>query len=45
MSTAAGGRLNIRLLFVMLAMLAFAADVRVRAVNPSESSAQQLKAG
>jgi hypothetical protein len=45
MSTAARGRLNIRLLFVMLAMLAFAADVRVRAVNPSESSAQQLKAG
>ena len=45
MSTARGGRLNIRVLLVMFAMLAFAADVRVRAVNASEASAQQLKAG
>lgn len=45
MSPAARGRLNIRLLFVMFAMLAFAADVRVRAVNSSESSEQQLRAG
>jgi hypothetical protein len=45
MPTAARSRLDIRLLFVMFAMLVFAADVRVRAGNASEASEQQLKAG
>jgi hypothetical protein len=38
MSIAARGHLNVRLLFVMLAMLAFAADVRLRAGASSEAA-------
>jgi len=45
MSTAARGRINIRLVFTVFAMLAFAADVRVRAVRSAESSEYLVKAG